>query len=97
MKLAEALLKKTKIRVLLCLLILSKSALCTAEAPATDFSIYPEDIETTGATTIFKDIDFSTEKILGAYYFGTGASKLKDARSGLVFLPKNNVIKFFFN
>jgi len=57
----------------------------------TEFTIYPEDITTPGATTIFKDIDSNAEKFYGAYYFGASSTSIKDARSGLIFSSIDNV------
>ncbi len=75
----------------LCLILLS-GLIRSQPVAATDFSIYPEDNVTVEAATLFKDIDPTTEKFYGAYYFGTGSTQLQDARSGLAFSPTNRVI-----
>lgn len=72
-------------------LILFSGLISSLPVAATDFTIYPEDNVTAEAATLFKDIDPTAEKFYGAYYFGTGAAILKDARSGLAFTPTNRV------
>ena len=65
---------------------------CILTAPETDFAIYPEDITETQTTSFFKIIP-TTEKIIGAYFFGNDSTTVKDARSGLIFKNLNNKVK----
>lgn len=78
-------------------LILFFGLISSQPTTATDFTIYPEDNVTAEAATLFKDIDPTSEKFYGAFYFGTGSSIIKDARSGLAFSPTNRVIYLRIN
>jgi len=63
----------------------------------TDFTLFPEDAETPGMESIFKDM-LPTEKILAAVQFGNTqlTTVSEDLRNNLAWARVNNVINFNF-
>lgn len=84
-------MKDFNLKIYFIIVLLSLSSL-NIKCQIVDFTVFPEDAETVGTESIFKDMP-TDENILAAVQFGAGTSSdfSRDARNNITYKRVNNV------